>query len=131
MSVSKTKTINTLPPGSLVITNVNKGNVICGQGILANTFRTRLFGLLGCDSLLPDTGLLIQPSSGVHTFGMSFPIDIVALDKNSKVVALSHNTIAWKVRGLSRKTRSVLELPAGRIRECGLESGDEVNVQIA
>jgi uncharacterized membrane protein (UPF0127 family) len=129
--MSKKNPRHTLPPGSLLITNVNKGSVICTQGILANTFRTRLFGLLGCDGLLPDTGLLIQPSSGVHTFGMSFPIDIVALDKDSKVVALSHDTIAWKVRGLSRKTRSVLELPAGRIRECGLEAGDEINVQIA
>jgi uncharacterized membrane protein (UPF0127 family) len=114
---------------SVVITDGTKGRVICSEGSLADTFRTRLFGLLGRKGIPTGGGLLIQPSSGVHTFGMSFPIDIVSLDKNRRVIGLFHNTLAWKIRGLSLKTHSVLELPAGRILECGIEPGDELLVE--
>ncbi|ADW67545.1 DUF192 domain-containing protein [Granulicella tundricola] len=113
----------------LVIKDGTKGNVICTNGSMANTFRTRLFGLLGRKGLAAGSGLLIEPSSGVHTFGMSFPIDIVSLDRNQRVVGLSHNTPAWKIRGLGLKTRSVLELPAGRIQECEIEHGDQIVVE--
>lgn len=115
--------------GSLVITDESKGFVVCAEGVLANTFRTRLFGLLGRKSLDPGSGLLIKPSSGVHTFGMSFPIDIVSLDKNLRVLGAFENTGAWTIRGLGMKTRSVLELPAGRIRECRIEPGDQLIVE--
>jgi uncharacterized membrane protein (UPF0127 family) len=131
MKTSEMKEQKAKPPsksGSVVITDSTKGFVICSKGNLANTFRTRLFGLLGRKGIASGGGLLIEPSSGVHTFGMSFPIDIVSLDKNRKVIGLFHSTTAWKIRGLSFKTRSVLELPAGRILECGIEPGDEILV---
>ena len=118
-----------VPSGQLVIKDGTKGSVVCTQGVLANTFRTRLFGLLGRKGLKEGTGLLIKPSSGVHTFGMSFPIDIVSLDQNYRVLGTFENTGPWTIRGLSLKTRSVLELPAGRIQECGIEPGDELTLE--
>lgn len=111
---------------ALTITNGTKGSVICTEGRLADTFFTRLFGLLGRKGLDEGAGLLIKPSSGVHTFGMSFPIDIVTLDDKHRVVGTFENIGPWTVRGLSLKTRSVLELPAGRIRQCSIEAGDEL-----
>lgn len=117
------------PIGSVVITDESKGSVVCTRGVRANTFRTRLFGLLGRKGLAEGSGLLIEPSSGVHTFGMSFAIDIVSLDKNHRVLGAFENTGAGTIRGLSMKTRSVLELPAGRIRECRIESGDQLTVE--
>src|ERR1700712_2618613 len=111
------------PQGQLVIKDGTKGSVVCTEGVLANTFRTRLFGLLGRKGLKQGSGLLIRPSSGVHTFGMSFPIDIVSLDRNFRVLGVFENTGAWTIRGLSLKTRSVLELPVGRIRECEIAPG--------
>lgn len=112
--------------GSFVVTNVTTGSTVCTQGMLANTFVTRLFGLLGRRGLDPDAGLLIRPSSGVHTFGMSFAIDIVCLDKRRCVIAAFEHIGSGTIRGLSLKTRSVLELPAGRIRQCGIKPGDEL-----
>ena len=111
---------------SFVVTNVTTGSTVCTQGRLANTFMTRLFGLLGRRGLDPEAGLLIRPSSGVHTFGMCFAIDIVCLDKRRRVIAAFEDIGSGTVRGLSLKTRSVLELPAGRIRQCGINRGDEL-----
>lgn len=115
--------------GQLVIKDGTKGSVVCTEGVLANTFRTRLFGLLGRKGLKEGSGLLIKPSSGVHTFGMSFPIDIVTLDRDYRVLGVFENTGPWTIRGLSLKTRSVLELPAGRIQECNIEPGDTLTLE--
>jgi uncharacterized membrane protein (UPF0127 family) len=116
-------------PGCYIIKDETKGSVVCTEGVLANTFRTRLFGLLGRKGLKEGAGLLIKPSSGVHTFGMSFPIDIVSLDKHNRVVGVFENTGAWTIRGLSLKTRSVLELPVGRIQACRIEPGDVLTLE--
>jgi hypothetical protein len=113
----------------LVIKDGTKGSVVCTEGVLANTFRTRLFGLLGRKGLKQGSGLLIKPSSGVHTFGMSFAIDIVTLDRDYRVLGVFENTGPWTIRGLSLKTRSVLELPAGRIQECNIEPGDTLTLE--
>jgi hypothetical protein len=125
-TMSSTQKSSGVPNGPLVIKDGTKGSVVCTEGTLANTFRTRLFGLLGRKGLKQGSGLLIKPSSGVHTFGMSFPIDIVSLDQNHRVLGVFENTGPWTIRGLSFKTRSVLELPAGRIQECGIAPGDEL-----
>jgi uncharacterized membrane protein (UPF0127 family) len=127
--MGSTQTFGLAPSGSLVIKDGSKGSVICSEGVLADTFRTRLFGLLGRKGLRQGSGLLIKPSSGVHTFGMSFPIDIVSLDRNYRVLGVYENTGPWTIRGLSLKTKSVLELPAGRIQECGIEPGDELTLE--
>lgn len=101
------------------------------SGTLANTTMLRLVGLLGVTRLDPEAGLLIRPSSGVHTFGMRFPIDIVSLDRNNRVLGVWENIGPWRIRGLSLRTRSVLELPSGRIKECSIETGDVLAVKAA
>lgn len=115
----------------VVITNATNGTIICSMGRLANTFVLRLFGLLGKSRIDPQAGLLIRPSSGVHTFGMRFPIDIVSLDKANRVLGTWENIGPGNVRGVSLRTRSVLELAGGRIRECGIATGDQIVVEPA
>ena len=100
----------------------------CRELLLADTPRTRLLGLLGRDALAPGVGLLIRPSSGVHTFGMRFPIDVVALDCNSRVLATWQAVPPWRVRGLGFKTSSVLELGAGEARQAGIDVGDLLTI---
>ena len=116
---------------SLKIINTTKNTVVCVQGVLADTMTLRLIGLLGMRRLTPQGGLLIKPSSGVHTFGMRFPIDIISLDRNNRVLGVWENIGPWKVRGVSLRTRSVLELPSGRIKQCSIEPGDELAVKPA
>ena len=89
----------------------------------------RLFGLLLASSVEPGEGLLIRPSSGVHTFGMRFAIDVVALDKSSRVSGLWPRVRPWRVRALSLRTRSVLELAAGQIEATGLCLGDQLSLK--
>ena len=114
------------PQSHISISNKTRSTMVCRKGRIANTFLTRLFGLLGSRKLDPDAGLLIQPCSGVHTFGMKFAIDIVALDREYRVVGVWSDIGPWRIRGLSRRTRRVLELPSGQIERAMISVGDEL-----
>ncbi len=81
----------------------------------ANTAFTRLIGLLGRNTLNAGEGIWIRPSSGIHSFGMRFPIDVVGLDRNMRVVKLWRNVKPQRITSVSWNTCSVLELAAGEI----------------
>lgn len=121
-----------MPSSSTIeVWNSTRSAYICRAARLADTTVTRFIGLLGKKSLPEDTGLLIRPSSGVHTWGMSMPIDILALDGQDRVLGCYENVAPWKIRGVSLRTKSVLELPPGRISRCGVTVGDQVSIRPA
>jgi uncharacterized membrane protein (UPF0127 family) len=99
------------------------GEVVCARCAVADTFATRLRGLLGRASLAPDEGMLFRPAGSIHTFFMRFPIDVVLLDRDGAVVAVFAELRPWRAVW-HRRARTALELPPGRCRELGLEVGD-------
>ncbi len=115
----------------LAITNQTRNTVLCPRTRVADTTLTRLFGLLGQQPLGASDGLLIKPSSGVHTWGMTFPIDIVALDRSDCVLSLWRSIGPWRLCGLGLKTRSVLELAPGAIDRSATNIGDQLRVEAA
>jgi uncharacterized membrane protein (UPF0127 family) len=64
------------------------GSVACERCVVADSFFTRLRGLLGRRELSRDEGLLIRPGSSIHTWFMRFPIDVVFLDRDLRVSPL-------------------------------------------
>jgi uncharacterized membrane protein (UPF0127 family) len=111
------------------VVNRSKATVVGSRIAVADSFLTRLVGLIGKRSLDSDQGLLISPSSGVHTCWMSMSIDVVALDRANRVIKLAHNVRPWRLSGLSTKTSRILELPPGRIQTAGIEVGDQLAVE--
>jgi len=87
-------------------------------------------GLLGRRGLEPGTGMLIDSAPSVHMFFMRFPIDVVFLDRDRKVVRIVHGLRPWRVAG-ARKAVAALELPSGAAAEAGLEKGDVLVVETA
>jgi len=110
------------------IVNTSK-NAIVGSGIrVAATAWSRLVGLLGEAGLDPGGGLFILPSSGVHTWGMLFPIDVVALDHRMRVLGVWERVGGFRIAAVGWKTRSVLELPVGTIRRSRIEVNDQLAI---
>lgn len=116
-----------------VVTVVNRSreHVIGDRIEVADTFWTRLVGLLGRNRLDTGCGLLIRPSSGVHTFGMRFPIDVVALDRNLRVVSVWQNLRPWRTTTVKWKTHAVLELPGGHLQTRPVNKGDQLEIASA
>lgn len=111
--------------------NKTRAAVIGTRIAVADTFLRRLIGLLGQRRLDADAGLWILPSSGVHTFGMLFPIDVIALDRQHRVYAVWPRLRPWRMSGVSWKIHSVLELSAGSIQQGNIQPGDQLEVSNA
>lgn len=103
--------------------------VVAARVRVADRFWTRLRGLIGGPALQPGEGLLIDPCDGVHTFFMGYPIDLLFLDDESRVVAALHGMKPWRVTRRYH-ARRVLELPGGTLAGLNAEVtvGDEVAI---
>ncbi len=94
----------------------------------ADTFWARLKGLRGRTDLLDGAALWIVPSRGVHTRGLSFPIDVVFLDRAMRVLAVEERLAPGRFARIRWRARTVLELPAGRIRLSRTRVGDRIEI---
>jgi uncharacterized membrane protein (UPF0127 family) len=112
----------------MIVINHTKGITIGTNITLANTSLTRLVGLVGRRRLDAGCGLIIKPSSGIHTFGMRFAIDVVALNKRLQVVKLWQRLPPFRVTSISLRIHSVLELPSGTIANCQIDIGDQLEI---
>jgi uncharacterized protein len=104
------------------------GAVVCERCVVADSFWTRLKGLLGRRELPSGEGLLIVPTNSIHMFFMRFAIDAVFLDRELRVLAVVADLRPWRM-AVRRGARSVLELPAGEAARRGVETGDVLRLE--
>jgi uncharacterized membrane protein (UPF0127 family) len=103
------------------------GDVLCEHCSLARWAPARMKGLLGRRELQPGEGLLLRPAGSIHTAFMRFPIDVVFLDRELRVVGIEHGLPAWRT-ARRRGARTVLELPAGECQRHRLEVGERLQL---
>lgn len=84
---------------------------------LANTFITRFKGLMGSNVLSKDEGLLITPCQQVHTHFMAYPLDLVFIDQEDKVIEILTNIKPWRFSKYIKKSKAILELSANTANE--------------
>lgn len=92
----------------------------------ANTIFTRLRGLIGRLRLGFDEGVWIVPSSGVHTIGVLFPVDLIYLDEQQRVIHQIEHLPPFRVAPLRKRATSVLELPTHTIYSSQTQPGDQL-----
>lgn len=109
--------------------NKTKGKELAGTLSSAGDLWHRMKGLLGRRSLSRAEGLLITPCRGVHTFGMSFAIDLIFLDRENVVLAVYPEVPPNRLRPIHPSACGVLELAAGRIAETATEPGDIISIE--
>tara|TARA_B100000780_G_scaffold32093_1_gene20267 strand:+ start:5900 stop:6262 length:363 start_codon:yes stop_codon:yes gene_type:complete len=90
------------------------------------TMFERMRGLLGAAVLKPNTGLWISSCNSIHSFFMSFSIDVLYLDKNNTVLHIIEDMPPWRVNACW-PARSVIELRQGQVTVLGIQPGDNVN----
>ena len=114
----------------LIARNLDTGAIVATNVAVADTRATRAVGLLARDGLNPGEALWIVPSRGVHTCGMKFAIDVIALDETGTVIDCVSNLKPWRLRLPRRGTAGVLELPAGTLQASGTAVGHHVRLEV-
>ena len=115
---------------SLYVYNKTRETFVATEALLADSYFTRLVGLLGKTRRWAQLGrgLWIVPSRGVHTIGMLFPIDLIFLGKDKQVVHVEEYVRPFRISKVSLKATSVLELPPHTIYRSGTKIGDQLEI---
>jgi uncharacterized protein len=99
--------------------------VVCERCEVADRPLSRLRGLLGRRELPPGDGMLLRSSSSIHTCFMRFPIDVVFLDAELRVLRVQSRLRPWRAAG-ARGARAVLELASGEAARRGVSPGERL-----
>lgn len=118
-------------PRLLVCRNITKGTLIADKVRKADTYFSRLLGLLPQKSLLPGEGLWIIPCKDIHSIGMRFVFDAIFLDKDLTVVHIIEQMQPMRISPLVRKAHTVLEIEAGAIAASQTQVGDQLDFEPA
>lgn len=101
----------------MIILNVKK----------AKNLPEKIQGLIGKDQ---PYAFLLKTHFGIHTFGLKFPIDILILDKDNKVVAMKENLKANGIFFWNPLYNTVIELPERTIIKEKIRIGDQIKLVI-
>jgi uncharacterized protein len=108
--------------------NETKGRELAGDVRFARGVWAKFWGLMGRRPLPDGQALLLKPCTSVHTFFMRFPIDVIFLDKTSRVVKVIPGMKPWRAALGGREAHSALELNGGSAEAAGLEVGDTLRI---
>lgn len=98
--------------------------VVADPCFVADGAFDRVLGLMGESNLDKGAGLLIVPCNSVHTYFMRFPLDLVFMDRDGKVLAVKREVKPWRMTWPVWRAHSVLEVAAGT---CGdIREGEQL-----
>ena len=96
---------------------------------LADDFEGRLKGLM-FTKVFPACGaVIIKPCRGIHTFFMRYPLDILLLDEENKVVYKQESLPPGRFTPLLSRSKIAVELPAGSFSRKEVSLGDELEIE--
>lgn len=114
----------------MILFNATKKTLLADRCHFANTVLKRMIGLLNRRRLEPGEALLIDRCYGIHTFGMRFPIDVLFLDHDLRVLRVVEALPPYRTCAVKRAVY-VLELPIGSVRTSQTEQGDQIQLRVA
>lgn len=112
----------------LKLINKSKKNIIVENLFLADSFWPRMKGLMGKKNLPEDEGLLLLPCNSVHSMFMRFPIDLLFLNRELRVIKIVYRFKPWRVTPIIRDCYQVVELRAGVASVKGVTIKDELDI---
>ena len=110
------------------VKNVTRNTIIATRARVADSVLGRSIGLMF--SLPTKTAMVLKFSSDskidLHMFFVFFPIDVLLVDKRSRVVELIEGFAPFTTYSAQKKAAFVVEVPAGTIRKSKTKVGDEI-----
>ncbi len=110
------------------VLNTTRGTILAERADLADSFWTRARGLLGRSSLAPGEGLVIVPAQAVHCVGMAFPIDVVHVREDGRIVKVVTDLRPYRFGPIVWRSHYVVELPTGTAIATLAQPGDLIEL---
>lgn len=108
-----------------MIVNKRNNQTIANTYKKADNFFSRLIGLMGKKSMPDKEAYILYPCKGIHTFHMKFPIDVIFLDRNQKVIQIYRSLSPNKVIPNDKENYYAIEMKGGELSD-EIQIGDEI-----
>jgi len=110
--------------------NTSQNQKVCDVVERADTFMSRLLGLMFRRQLPKGHTLWLTSGNSIHTCFMRFSIDLIFVDSALKVVKVVEDVKPYRMVWPVWSAHSVFELPAGALKEVPpLNIGDQLHVR--
>ena len=110
------------------IINIKNKNLLASDAILANSIFKRVKGLLGRKDLPQGSAMILKPCNSIHTFFMQFPIDVVFVNKDNKVVKLINSLVPNRMTSIYWNAYYAIEFPAGTLNRTSTTTSDLLEI---
>jgi uncharacterized membrane protein (UPF0127 family) len=111
----------------LKILNSARNTILAEHAQLADTFVSRMVGLLKHNHLSQGEGLVITRCQQIHMFFMRFPIDAIFINAKDEVIGLVEHIRPWQLSPIFWNATRVIELPSGKIAQSKTVKGDRLH----
>lgn len=105
------------------------GAVIAESVFVARTFWKRAIGLIGTAELNPGEGVWIDRCPSIHTCFMRFPIDVLFLDRQNRVLRTISALAPWRIYAGCRNAVTSIELAAGTLARTPIAQGQTLSLR--
>ena len=102
--------------------NATRSQLVAAHLIQARSIWERAAGLLALPELRPGEALWLEPCGSIHTWGMRYPIDVLFLNSDLRVLSVWRDVRPWRIAWAPRGTHSAIELRSGE--GAAVERGD-------
>lgn len=108
----------------MAIINKTKNTVIAEKVVIADKPLKRMKGLLGRRDFRVGEALVIKPCNSIHTFFMRFPIDVLFVDRDNRVIKAISNLKPFRLTAIHFNAALVIELPQATIQSTATQKSD-------
>jgi uncharacterized membrane protein (UPF0127 family) len=113
-----------------MLKNLSKTSIIVNKIKICRSVFSKAIGLM-FSKKIKDKALIFvfdKPRKiQLHMSFVFFPIDVVFLDKNKKVIEIKQNFKPFSLYNSKKKTKYVIELPTNTIKEKNIEINDIIS----
>ncbi len=110
-----------------MIKNRTKNTVICKDFKLLKDFWSKSKGLINNKSAKT---VIFYTRFGIHTFGLKYPIDVLILNNEHKIISVKENLKPNRVFLWNPKGSLVIELEKGAIKKSQTEVNDFLEINL-
>ena len=101
------------------------GAVLAEKAFFAITWFSRFRGMIGRKfAASPFDAMVFERCNAIHCCWMSETIDVLFVTENLEVTKVCHTVKPWHFANGGSRTAHTVELPAGKLAQCGIKVGD-------
>jgi len=112
--------------------NITKNKILINKTKLCKNFLNKSIGLI-LHKKLKDKGLIFiykkEKKISLHMIFVFFPIDVLFLNKNKKVIDMKKDFKPFSFYIAKKKAKYILELPEWTIKKTKTEIGDKIKFE--